>query len=96
MKKKLDFIKIKNLYFAKSPFRESKKPATDQEKILTKHIFDKRLVSKIHKQLLELSNKETNDPIKKWAKNPNIHRFKEDTQMENKHMKSCSISHVIR
>lgn len=34
--------------------------------------------------------------IKKWAKDPNIQLTKEDTQMENKNVKICSVSYIIR
>ena len=94
---KLNFlIKIKSFCTTKETISKVKRQPSEWEKIIANEATDNQLISKIYKQLMQLSSRKIKDPIKKWAKELNRHLSKEDIQMATKHLKRCSTSLIIR
>ena len=63
-----DFIKIKSFCTAKETVKKTKRQPTEWENIFANDTTDKRLASKIYKELLKLNTRETKNQIKKWQK----------------------------
>lgn len=65
------------------------KRQTNWEKYLVNPITDQRLISTICKELLQINQKKTNNPMVKWE---NIWSVERKIQMTIKHIKICSTS----
>ena len=66
---KWDLIKIKSFCTPKETISKAKRQPSEWEKIIANEATDKGLISKIHKQCLQLNSRKIKDPIKNWAKN---------------------------
>ena len=66
-----------------------KREPSEWEKIIANETTNKELISKIHKQFIEVNTRKANNPVKKWERYLRRHLFKEDIQMANKHMQRC-------
>jgi len=68
---KWDHIKLKSFCIAKETINKMKRQPTEWKKMFVNHTFHKGLMSKIHKELIQLNCKKANNLIKKWAEHLN-------------------------
>ena len=75
---KWDPIKLKSFCTMKETISKVKRQPSEWEKLRANETTDKDFISKIYKQLMQLSTRKMNNPIKKWVKELNRHFSKED------------------
>ena len=70
---KWDLIKLNSFFTAKETISKVKRQPSEWEKIIANETTDKGLIPKIYKQLMQLSSRKTNNPIRKWAEDLTRH-----------------------
>jgi hypothetical protein len=93
---KWNCIKLKSFCTAKETVTRLKRQPTVWEKIIASYSLDKRLISRIYRELKKLSPQRINTPVKKWAHELIREFSKEEVQMASKYMKKCSASQVVK
>ena len=65
---KWDLIKLTSFCTGKETINKMKRQPSEWEKIFANETTDKRLISKIYKQFMELNTKKTKTQRKNWPK----------------------------
>lgn len=81
---------------AKEILNTVKGPQTKWIQVFSNYTIDKELRYRIHKDLKKLNNNKTNKAAKKWARDMDRYFSKDELQMANRQIKTCSGSLVIR
>ena len=85
-------IKFKSFCTTKETTNKVNRQPSEWEKIIAKETTEKKLTSKIYKQLIQLNIIKANNPTIKWERNLKRHFSK----MANKHMKRCAPPLIFR
>ena len=94
--RKWDLIKLKSFCMAKETVNQTKRQPSEWEKIFANKPTDKRLISKIYKQLTQLSIKKDKQPNQKMGRRPQLTLLQRRHTDANKYMKRFSTSLTMR
>ena len=72
---KWDLIKCTSFCTIKKTINKTRRQPTDWDKIFSNEMNNKGLISKIYKELIQLNNKNPNNPNKKCAEDVNRYFF---------------------
>jgi hypothetical protein len=90
-------IKLYSFCTAKETVTRLKRQSTEWEKIFASSTSDKKLITRIYRELKKLTSQRVNSPLNKWANELNRQFSKEyKWQKKKKHMKKCSTSLAIK
>ena len=89
---KWDLIKLKSFCTAKETINRVNRQLTEWEKIFAIYTSDKRLISRIYRELKQIYKKKITTQSKKQAKDMNGHFSKEDIYVANKHEEKLIIT----
>jgi hypothetical protein len=89
---KLNYIKLNSFCTTKEMVSKLKRLPTEWEKIFASYMSDKRLITRIYRELKKLNSPQINEPIKKWEIELSRIFSKEEIQMSKNHIKKCSPS----
>jgi hypothetical protein len=78
---KWDLMTLKSFCKAKDSVNRTNWQATNSKRFFTNPTHDRRLMSKIHKELKKLDTNNQNNPIKKWGTELNREFSTEESQM---------------
>jgi hypothetical protein len=93
---KWDYMKLKSFCTTKKMVSKMKRPPTEWEKIFVSYTSDKGLIIRIYRELKKLNPPKIDEPIKKWATEPNRTFSKEEVQMAKIYMEKCPLSLAIK
>ena len=68
-----NFLKIESFCIAKETVNKTKRQPTEWKRIFANDSTDKRLISRIYKELLKLNTHKTDNHIKKWVEDMDRH-----------------------
>ena len=94
---KTHYIKL-NILHTEETINKMKRPPTKWEKISANGISNMGLICKIYRDLIQLNikKKKKEKPDYKLSRGPEQYFSQEDTQMANRHIRTCSTSLIIR